>query len=96
MVCDRAEIAAAEAPAVVGYGETDLLYRGNSAVLFVHRVIGSLIRKSVHPVKLLALERERGWIDRKHTVVVILHKRASVYRVVIRILLGKRRRIRCL
>ena len=59
---ERAEIARAEATAIVSQREAHLLDRGHAAILFVDGVVCAHIGKGVNSVKLLALKRRHRGI----------------------------------
>ena len=87
--CQRTEVAAAEASAVVRQRELYLGNRGNAAVLFIHRMIGSCIGKRVDPVEHFAFQRRHRRVLDKHFVVVILDDGATVDGVLVAVLFGK-------
>ena len=72
MIGKRTKAARTEATAILYNREFNLLYRRHTAVLFVDRVIVSLIRKLIHRVKLLFIKRERRRIYDDNSVSVAL------------------------
>ena len=83
---ERAEVAAAEAAAVVRDREAHLLDGGDAAVLCVHGMPGAHIGERVHPIQLLALERGHGRVLHQHLVAVVLEDRLAVDGVLVAVL----------
>ena len=84
-----AEIATAEATAVMRQRKLNFRNRGNTALTFVYRVIVPHKRQGIHPVQFLSFKGGHGGILHKHFIPVILHKGFPVGAVLIFILNGK-------
>ena len=86
MECKGAEVTSAEAASVMGNGEFNLAYRGDTAVLFVHWVIVTHEGKRVNAVKLFSLKGRHGRVYNNGAVAVVLDYRLAVYRIVVSVL----------
>ena len=91
-----AEIAPAEAAAVVYDRELDLLDGRNAAERLVHRVILLGVRKLGHAVKLLCLQRHRRGIYDEVSAVVLLYQRPAAHGVVLGVFYARCIRIKAL
>ena len=92
----RAEVAAAEAAAVVYDRELDLLDGRNAAERLVHRVILLGVRKLGHAVKLLCLQRHRRGIYDEISAVVLLYQRPAAHGVVLGVFYARCVRVKAL
>ena len=81
-----AEVARAEAAAVVGHGEAHLLDAGDTAVLLVGGVVGAGVGQGVDRVQLLTLQGRHGGILDEELVIVDLADGLAVNGVLVFIL----------
>ena len=86
MIGERAEVAAAEAAAVVDDRELNLLNRRHAAHRLIHRVIGAHIRQTVGEVHLLGGQRECGRILYEQAAAVLLNDRLAADMIVLVVL----------
>ena len=86
MECQCAEVAAAEAAAVMDNGKAHLLYCGNAAERLVHGVIGLGIGKLGDKVKLLCRKRHGRRIYNKIPAVMLLNHRSAAHRIMLCVL----------
>ena len=82
----RAEVARAEAAAVVDDGELHLLNGGHAAERFVGRMVSSHIRQRINVVHLLGGQRLRGRILHKDTLAVPLEDGLAAHSILLVVL----------
>ncbi len=87
---ERAEVARAEAAAVVDDGELHLLDGGHAAERLIGRVVGALVWQGVDAVHLLRGERARGRVLHEHAFAVALQEGAAVHKILLVVLLLNR------
>ena len=86
MVCERAEIAGAEAAAVMNYGEFYLFYSRNAAERLIRRMIVSHKRQRINLVHLLGCKWGHRRILYQYHIAVTLNNGYSSYGVVLLLL----------
>ena len=86
MESERAEVARAEAAAVVDDGELHLLNRGYAAQRLIGRVVGSHIGQRVDVVHLFGGQGLRGRVLDHHAPAVVLQKRLAAHMVLLVVL----------
>ena len=83
---ERAEVARAEAAAVVDDGELHLLNGGHAAQRLIRRVIGAHIGQGVDVVHLRGGQRQGGRVLDEHAPAVALQERPAAHMVLLVVL----------